>query len=186
MRVAFVGVQTTELLTFRGPMLRTMAAEGHTVLAIAPEEDPEVRVALAEVGVLFARLPLRRAGMNPIRDSIAIVSLARILRRFRPDTILLTGAKPVAYGSLAARLAGVPMRTAMITGVGSALGGGSGLRRRGLALLVRGLYATGLRHVHVVLFQNDDDQKLFQDLGLVGERHRQVRIAGSEIGRAHV
>jgi glycosyltransferase involved in cell wall biosynthesis len=181
LRVAFVGVQTTELLTFRGPMLRAMAAEGHTVLAIAPEDDARVKAALDEIGVRFATMPLHRAGMNPVRDSLAVVSLARTLRRFGPDAILVTAAKPVIYGSVAARLAGVPLRAAMITGVGSALGGGSGSRRRVLARLVRLLYSIGLRQAHVVFFQNADDESLFRDLGLVGKRHRLVRIAGSGI-----
>jgi glycosyltransferase involved in cell wall biosynthesis len=162
-------------------MLKTIAAEGHTVLAIAPEDDPHVRDALAAMGVGFATLPLHRAGMNPLRDSIAVLSLARTLRRFRPDAVLLTAAKPVIYGSLAARLARVPLRAAMITGVGSALGGESGSRRRLLSFVVRGLYAIALRQVHVVFFQNIDDERLFQMLGLVGERQRLVRIAGSGI-----
>jgi glycosyltransferase involved in cell wall biosynthesis len=180
-RVAFVGIQTTELLTFRGPMLRTMAMEGHTVLAIAPEDDPEVRAALAVMGVGFATFPLHRAGMNPLRDFMATASLARTLRRFRPDTILVSAAKPVIYGSLAASLARVPRRAAMITGIGSALGGGTGLRRRALQWLMRTLYAAGLSQAHVVFFQNADDEALFRSLGLVGDRHRIVRIAGSGI-----
>lgn len=184
MRVAFVGVQTTELLTFRGPMLRTMVAGGHTVLAIAPEDDERVKAALAVLGVRFATMPLHRAGMNPVRDSLAVLSLARTLRQFGPDAILVSAAKPVIYGSIAARLAGVPLRVAMITGVGSALGGGSGRRRRLLASLVRALYAAGLRQAHVVFFQNEDDERLFLDLGLVGKRHRLVRIAGSGIDLA--
>ena len=51
MRVAFVGIQTTELLTFRKEMLRAMVANGHEVLAIAPEDDPEVRAELAAIGI---------------------------------------------------------------------------------------------------------------------------------------
>jgi glycosyltransferase involved in cell wall biosynthesis len=73
------------------------------------------------------------------------------------------------------------MRAAMITGIGSALAEARGFRRRLLARLVRLLYRVALRQVHVVFFQNDDDQQLFRDLGLVGPRQRLVRIAGSGI-----
>lgn len=184
MKVAFVGVQTTELLTFRREMLRAMVANGHSVLAIAPEDDAEVRTALATMGVDFAPVRLHRAGVNPFRDSLTVLSLVRTLRRNRPDAILLTAAKPVVYGSIAARLAGVPRRAAMITGIGSALAGGVGLRRRVLSWAVRRLYATGLGQVQVVFFQNGDDERLFQSLGLVRRKHRLVRIAGSGIDLA--
>ncbi len=184
MRVAFVGIQTTELLTFRKEMLRAMVANGHEVLAIAPEDDPEVRAELAAMGIGFHPVRLHRAGMNPLRDSLTVIDLTRILRRFRADAVLVTAAKPVVYGSIAARLARVPMRAAMITGIGSALGGGVGRRRGLLASLLRMLYRTGLRGDHVVFFQNEDDERLFRELRLVGRRQRRVRIAGSGIDLA--
>lgn len=185
-RVAFVGIQTTELLTFRREMLRAMVRAGHEVLAVAPEDDPEVRDALAAMHVQFIRVPLRRAGINPLRDVGTVVSLTRTFRRFRPDAVLLSAVKPVAFGALAARLAGVPVRAAMITGAGSALTGGAGrgARRRLLGALVRGLYRFGLSQVAIVFFQNPDDELLFRDLRLVGSRQRLVRIAGSGIDLA--
>ena len=145
-----------------------MVANGHEVLAIAPEDDPEVRAELAAMGIAFHPVRLHRAGMNPLRDSLTVIDLTRILRRFRADAVLVTAAKPVVYGSMAARLAGVPMRAAMITGVGSALGGGAGRRRGVLASLLRTLYRIGLRGDHVVFFQNEDDERLFRELRLVG------------------
>ena len=182
MRVAFVGIQTTELLTFRREMLRAMADAGHEVLAVAPEDNHQVQAALAVMGVGFATVRLHRAGLNPLRDLVALASLTSTLRRFRPDVVLLTAVKPVAFGGIAARLARVPLRAAMITGVGSALTLGSGgLRRRLLAWLVRTLYRVGLSQIGIVFFQNEDDEALFRELGLIGRRHRSIRIAGSGI-----
>src|SRR6185295_17273099 len=109
--------------------------------------------------------------------------LLATFRRFRPEVVLLTAVKPIAFGAVAARLSGVPVRAAMVTGVGSALTGGTGAgrRRRLLAGLVRSLYRFGLSQVRLVFFQNEDDEALFRDLGLVGRRHQVVRIAGSGI-----
>lgn len=162
-------------------MLRSMVANGHQVLALAPEDDAHVRMDLASMGVRFEAIPLHRTGMNPYRDALTVVSLAGKFRKFRPDVVLVYAAKPVVYGSIAARLAGVPLRVAMITGVGSAFGGGSGLRRRALARLLRSLYTAALRQVHVVFFQNPDDERLFRSIGLVGDRQRVVRINGSGV-----
>jgi hypothetical protein len=86
---------------------------------------------------------------------------------------------------IAARLAGVSMRAAMITGVGSAIGGGSGIWRRILAALTRNLYSLALRQAHVVFFQDPDDESLVRSTGLVGPRTRVVRINGSGVDAAH-
>jgi len=180
-RVAVVGGFAESLLTFRGEMLRSMAAHGHQVLALAPENDTRVRATLESMGVAYASIPLRRAGTNPLRDVITTLSLARTFRRFQADAVLVYAAKPVVYGLIAARLAGVRLRAAMITGVGSALAGGPGLRRRVLATLLRILYGVALRQVDVVFFQNPDDENFFRSMGLVGDRHRIVRINGSGV-----
>jgi glycosyltransferase involved in cell wall biosynthesis len=162
-------------------MLRAFAAGGHTVLAVAPENDHAVRAELAGMGVSFASVPLRRAGLNPLMDSATIASLTATLRRFRPDVVLLAAVKPIAYGALAARAAGAPVRAAMITGAGSALTGDRGRKGMLVAAVVRRLYRTGLAHVGTVFFQNADDEALFRRLGLLGDRHRVIQIAGSGI-----
>lgn len=181
MRVAVVGVLASSMVAFRGQMLAAMVDAGHEVLAIAPEEDEGVRSALAAIGVSYASVRLSRAGLNPFRDLGLVRSLVRAFRDYRAESVLVYAAKPVVYGSIAARLAGVPRRTAMITGVGSALGGGSGLRRRALSLALRALYAVALRQDQLVLFQNPDDERLFRSLRLVGPRQQVVRIAGSGV-----
>jgi glycosyltransferase involved in cell wall biosynthesis len=176
-----VGVYAESLLTFRGDMLRSMVDQGHQVLAMAPQDDPRVRAAFHAMGVTFTTIPLRRTGLNPLHDGRFVFALVRIFRGFRPDAVLAYAAKPVVYGMIAGRLARVPLRAAMITGVGSALGGGSSLRRRALAIVLRGLYSIALRQAHVILFQNPDDERRFRALGLIRKHHRLVRIQGSGV-----
>ena len=94
------------------------------------------------MGVEYATVPLQRTSMNPVRDAgDRRCRSSRTFRRFRADAVLVYAAKPVIYGSIAARLASVPLRAALITGVGSALGGGSGTAAASLV----GAHATALR-----------------------------------------
>ena len=181
MKVAVVGGLAGSLVGFRGEMLHSMAAHGHDVLALAPEDDARVRAILESMGVTYATVPIHRTGTSPFRDLATVVSLARNFRRFRADAVLAYTAKPVIYGSIAARLAGVPLRAAIITGVGSGFGGGSGLRPRLVSAVLRGLYRVGLGQANLVFFQNPDDENLFRTIGLVGDRHRVVRINGSGV-----
>ena len=184
LRVAVVGETAESILSFRGDLLRSMAASGHEVLAIAPEHDASARAAVEAMGVAFATVPLHRAGMNPLHDVTTVVSLTRAFREFRADVVLVYAAKPVVYGLIAARLARVRLRVALITGVGSALAGGPGVRRRTLSMLLRSLYAVGLRQAQLVFFQNPDDERLFRSLGLVRNHHRVVRVNGSGVDLA--
>lgn len=180
-RVVVVGLMAASIVSFRGQMLQAMAAHGHDVLAMAPESDAEVTATLKGWGVHYRATGMSRTGMNPLRDLGMVGRLARVFRSQRADTVLVYGAKPVIYGLIAARLARVRTRSAMITGAGSALIGGPGMKRRVLSWLMRSMYAVALRQATVVFFQNPDDERLFRRWRLIGRRCRTVRINGSGV-----
>ena len=181
MRVMVVGPLAASVYRFRAQMMRAMANAGHDVLAVAPDDDADVRAGLARLGIPYETVRMSRNGLNPAADVLTTVALARAMRRNHIDVVLTFGAKPVVYGLVAAAGAGVPVRAAMITGVGSAVLGDGNLPRRLVSWILRRLYRTALHLAHVVYFQNDDDERLFRQLGLVGARQRVVRIAGSGV-----
>jgi glycosyltransferase involved in cell wall biosynthesis len=173
------------LVVFRGEMLKEMVARGHVVVAAAPDERESVRTWLADQGIRFVGVPMARAGLDPVDDLRTLRSLHGLVREARADVVLAYTAKPVIYGLIGARLAGVPLRAAMISGRGSALAGGEGLKRRLLARLMGTMYAVALRGAHIVFFQNPDDERFFRSSGLVGRGQRRVRIAGSGVDLEH-
>jgi glycosyltransferase involved in cell wall biosynthesis len=158
-----------------------MAQAGHAVLAITPDHDQLVSDELREMGVRYETVAMERNGLDPIGDLRATLALRRTLAGFRPDVTLCYAAKPVVFGSVAARMARVPTRSAMITGVGSVLGARSGLRDRLLGFALRTLYSVSLRQDQVVFFQNRDDMSLFVAGRLVGRGQRRVLIHGSGV-----
>jgi hypothetical protein len=82
-----------------------------------PQGDP-IRQRLQALGVVVHQVPLRRTGTNPVADVQTLWNLWRLMRRVRPGHMLGYTVKPVIYGSLAAWLAGVPRRFALVTGAG--------------------------------------------------------------------
>ena len=176
MNIVVIASHPASLVDFRGEMLKAMVARGHEVVAAAPDERESVRIWLADIGVRFVGIPMARAGLDPIDDLRTLKSLHALVREARADVVLAYTAKPVIYGLLGARLAGVPLRVALISGRGSALAGGMGLKRRLLARLMGTMYAVALRGAHIVFFQNPDDEQLFRASGLVGRGQRRVRI----------
>jgi len=191
MRVVVIGGWAPSLVKFRGPLLAAMVARGHEVTAMAPEPgDAEagaasVRAQLVALGVRFEPIALDRAGIDPTADIRALRGLVRQLRARGPDLVLGYTIKPVIYGSIAARLAGVPNRAAMITGMGSALTSARTPRQRLVAVAARALYRLGLAQCQVVIFQNPDDRDDLARLGALPRRAKTPIVRGSGVDLAH-
>jgi len=180
MKVVVIASLAESLLNFRGPLLTAMKARGHHVTAMAPGENDSVAARLGAMGVDYRPLALERTGMNPLRDLHALSQLVACLRELQPDVVFGYTIKPVIYGSLAARLAGVPRSYSMVTGLGYAFIG-SGLRQRFISMLVSVLYRAGLSGNAGVFFQNPDDLELFCSRRLLGDPRKAILVNGSGI-----
>jgi glycosyltransferase involved in cell wall biosynthesis len=86
----------------------------------------------------------------------------------------------VIYGSLAARKAGVPGRSALIPGLGQMFTspGASGALKRAIA---GALYRKALGAVDCVFVQNEDDEEFLRRIGAVTRQHHVTRIDGSGV-----
>jgi glycosyltransferase involved in cell wall biosynthesis len=163
------------LANFRKPVIEALVAAGYEVVAAAPRDGHEA--ALEAMGARFHALEMSAAGTSPLDDSRLLLDYWRLLRAERPAIFLGFTAKPNIYGSLAARLAAVPV-VATISGLGSAF-----LRGGFLGGLVLRLYRLGLGRAKAVVFQNPTDRALFIERGIA--RPDQARlVAGSGIDLA--
>lgn len=181
MNVAVLGGFGPSLINFRGPLLRELAERGHRVTAMAPGITPEIRAGLEAMGVAPLDIPLHRTGLNPLRDAASLLALARTMRRIKPELLLSYTIKPVVYGSLAARLAGVQRIHSMITGLGYAFGDGRGV----LKTTAAALYRLALAVNDAVLFQNPDDRELFRELKIIPARKKTAVTYGSGVDLDH-
>lgn len=186
MKIAVIASYAPSLVNFRGPLLAEMVARGHTVTAAAPDPDPQTIAALRALGVVCRPVPLSRAGLNPFQDAVLLLRLWRFLRAEQPGVVLSYTVKPVIFGSLAARLAAVPCRCALITGLGYAFTetAAASLKRHLVGGLVRALYRLALRGCQVVFFQNPDDLRFFVASGLARESQA-VLVNGSGVDTDH-
>ncbi|MGN6103563.1 MAG: glycosyltransferase family 4 protein, partial [Kofleriaceae bacterium] len=185
MRVVVIGGWAPSLIKFRGPLLAALVARGHQVTAMAADGSPEVTAALGELGVAFEPLFLQRAGLDPRADLRTLITLTTRLRERAPDAVLAYTIKPVIYGMIAAALAGVGRRGAMITGLGYALTRARSPKQRVVAQVARGLYRLGLGRSHVVFFQNPDDRRELEQLGVVPRHVRVAMVRGSGVDLDH-
>lgn len=151
------------LANFRVGLIRSLQDAGHEVVAAAPSDGHELRLPCR-----FVDLPMDNGGTNPVRDFALFVRFVRLLRREQPSVLLAFTAKPNIYGSLAARVCGVPVIN-NIAGLGSAV-----IRGGWVARVLRVLYRVALARSAMVFFQNPDDRDLFVREGIV--RHDRVGL----------
>ena len=159
------------LIQFRGPLLDALLAAGKDVHVAVPDLAPggEIAVTLSNKGVRVHHIPLQRTGLNPVRDLRLLLSLIVLMLRLRPRYVLSYTIKPVVYGSIAAWLAGVEHRFALVTGLGYAFTGTASGKRALLRRLIQRLYRFALKRTHRVFFQNPDDEALFREFELLPE-----------------
>lgn len=187
MNILVVASLSTSLRNFRGPLISALRAGGQEVHAAAPGllRDAETLNWLVDQGVICHDVQLSRAGLNPLADLRAMLALRQLMLRIAADVFLGYTAKPVIWGLIAARLARVPQRVALITGLGYAFTEGSGGLRRLMRLLTRGLYRVALRRATLIFFQNPDDRADFQRMGLIPPRVTVQLVSGSGIDLDH-
>jgi glycosyltransferase involved in cell wall biosynthesis len=178
-----IGGLARSLTNFRQPLLLALQQSGHVVSTMAGEPDPITTAKLKSLAIDFDAVELSRTSLNPIHDIGTTVQIQRLLRTKKPSAVLAYTAKPVIFGLLAARLAGVHHRYALITGLGFGLTGTS-TKRKLLAQLLTGLYKLALAGSHIVFFQNPDDEALFRQR-ILFKRTRSVVVRGSGVDTAH-
>ncbi len=184
-RFLLIASYADSLINFRGPLLVALKEKGLDVHVAAPglPKGNPMRLRLEAMGLKVHDLKLSRVGMNPLLDLVALLNIWQLMHRVRPQFFLSYTVKPVIYGLLAARMARVPRRYALITGLGYAFQGQEegNNKRKFIRSLVQGLYRLALRGADKVFFQNPDDQTLFKDLGLLSPTTPSVTVNGSGV-----
>lgn len=171
-------------LNFRGKLLKEIHQQGYEIHIISPDltSFPAEHEKLLDLGYCVHEVSLQRTGTNPVADLKTLGSMYTLIKKIKPDYVLSYTIKPVIYGTLAAWLAKVPNRYALITGLGYAFQNVETQTKRSIfQKLVHGLYHQALLRSNKAFFQNPDDLKLFQDLKLLNAETPTVVVNGSGV-----
>lgn len=146
---------------------------------IATMDGPAVADVVSH-GLVHHVIPMSRSGKNPLEEAHTLYALWGLFRRLRPDVVHAVTIKPVLYGGIAARLAGVKAYVAAISGLGFVFT----RQKQGfdfLRVAAIGLYRLALGHPNSrVIFQNTNDRDVLQRAHVV-RAGQAVMIRGSGV-----
>ena len=135
---------------------------------------------ISALGVSFKCLPIKKKGMNPLADLKLFYLLWRWYRKENPAIVHHFTIKPVIYGSMAARLAGVPKIINTITGLGYIFTANNVTLSR---LLVRQMFRAGIKSADFTFFQNSEDRQYL--IGESSPRRKTHVLPGSGVDCEH-
>jgi glycosyltransferase involved in cell wall biosynthesis len=156
------------LFNFRRSLALALQDEGYDVLLLSPagEYGPRLRA----LGLRWRPLPMDRRSVNPLREAALLLRVATLLRHERPALLHNFTIKSAVYGSLAARMAGVPARINAVDGLGYVFASND-RKARVLRPAVRTLLRSALRGRNTrLILQNPDDKAAFEQFNLIESR----------------
>ena len=160
------------IYNFRMNIVQALTKQGYEVLCMAPPDHYSEK--LISDHVKYVPVHMENRGVNPWSDFLLFLSLWKLYRQCKPDVILQFTIKPNIYGSLAARLARIPVIN-NVSGLGTVF-----LNDKASSKVAMQLYKIAFRSPFRVFFQNNEDRSLFIDKGLVNQSITQV-IPGSGV-----
>lgn len=172
-----VAPKNRTVYNFRGELVSEISSRGYDVVVTGPTMDDVDRI--EGLGARFVRIPMDKSGFSIRSDLSYLTRLWRLFRAEKPEVILGYTAKPVIYGAIAAKAAGVPRIAVMVTGAGYAFTA-EGLKARLVRAIVSTLYRIAFACADVVIFQNPDDRQEFVDARLV-RRSKTGLVNGSGV-----
>lgn len=177
-RILLVLNGVSKFFTHRAGLASGLQRRGYRVEVVTPASEDGRRVRRA--GFVSHQVPLERSSRSPVTESKTVLALKRLYRRRRPQIVHHFTPKPVIYGGIAARLAGLRRVVASIAGLEYPYIGES-LEARTLRLLAEMGYRAALDGIGArVIFENAGDRDEFVERGLA-DRERSTVIVGAGV-----
>ncbi|MEE1672819.1 glycosyltransferase family 4 protein [Agarivorans aestuarii] len=160
------------LYNFHQGLMQRLMDEGWEVHVVSPSDEHTSK--LLAMGIQHHAITLSRRGTNPFVDFASLLQIKRLYRSIAPFVVFNYTPKLNVYSTIAANSLNIPVIN-NITGLGTSFSSDNLLNR-----VVRGLLKYSQPKAHHVLFQNEDDRKIFVDGAYVNAKNTS-RIPGSGI-----
>lgn len=162
MKIVFIATVASSIYGFRKPLITELLKQGFQIYALVSEYTEDELDRIKVMGVTPITYQLNRGGLNPFSDILSTYKLMKKLKEIQPDLVFSYFAKPVIFGTLAAKMARVPKVFAMLEGLGYTFTEqpeGLSLKTKIIRKIQVFLYRLSLPFADKVIFLNSDDPK---------------------------
>lgn len=177
MKFILISPKNRTAYNFRGDLIKKIISCGYEVVVTGPNTDHVEKI--TELGARFVEIPMNKNGVNPKEDLKYQKALYTLFTKEKPDVTLGYTSKPVIYGAIAAKKAGVPHIASMVTGAGYAFTAATA-KAKIIKTIMSMLYKKAFKCADAVIFQNSDDKNQFVSENLVKEEKCRV-VNGSGV-----
>lgn len=167
MKFVLISPKNRTAYNFRGDLIREIIDAGYEVIVTGPDRTDVDKI--KALGARFVEIPMNKTGTSVMGDLKYCKALTNLCKKEKPNVTLGYTVKPVIYGAIAAKRAGVKNINSLVTGGGYTFIATS-IKARVLGIIVRTLYKVGFRKADHIIFQNPDDLKEFCERGLVNQQ----------------
>lgn len=159
MKIMVISPKNKTVFNFRGDLIKHMISSGNTVIVTGPNN--EFIDDIMSLGVSkFIKVPFVKDNTSIFGDLKYCFKLLKAIKKEKPDLVFSYTIKPVIYGSISARIAGVKRIYPMVTGLGRVYTT-SNLKTKMIRFITKLLYKTAFSKCNKVIFQNNDDIEYF-------------------------
>lgn len=160
MKILLIGNQASTIILFRKKLIKQLVSTDTSVHVLIMDNDREKFLQISQLGAVPEQYLFSRSGMNPVSDMVNTLALSKKIRQIKPDVVFCFFPKPVIFGTLAAKLAGVKRIYNLLEGLGfcyTAHKKKDSFKKLVLKKIQTFLYRVTLPHSKKVLFLNRDD-----------------------------
>lgn len=163
-RILFIVSEDWYYWSHRRPIAEGALQAGYEV-TLASRFDG-LREDIEATGVRTVDIALKRTSTRPVDELVGVVDLVRLYRRLQPDVVHHVSIKPVLYGSIAARIAGVRNVVNAVPGLGYVFTGRD-MKARVISVAARQAYRLALSGKGTcTILQNEEDRSFFVQSGI--------------------
>jgi N,N'-diacetylbacillosaminyl-diphospho-undecaprenol alpha-1,3-N-acetylgalactosaminyltransferase len=165
MKIVLINNNNSGIWNFRRDLITTLIHNGHEVYVLAPGKDLVDKI--ESIGAKHIQIPIYRFPSFS-KDILFCWKLFWCLRTLKPDIVFTMTAKPNTFGAIVSRFVGVHRIIGLVCGSGvTFVSSYKTLKWKITRCIIRLLYKIGLGNMEKVWFLNEDDQKLFVEMGIV-------------------
>ena len=160
------------LFNFRKELLDRLLIDGNELYISTPNDSGEIIKKLENINCKVIVTNLDRRGINPIKDFFLILKYFLLVKKIKPDVVLMYTIKPNLYGGIVCRILKIPYITT-ITGIGSLF-----QKSNMLVKLVKKIYRFSLKKAKCTFFQNKSNLEFFKANKMIEKNYKIVNGSG--------